>query len=164
MMTTRPPFTRRARSFVQTGTMVGLVAAGAATGMLMGFGHRTGRMWRPLNAAAYTLIGARADGVWNFQGTVTPLGAVVVLTSSLVAGSIVARLASSVRTLHVVAAAVGVALSGYLLHLHVAARTPGGLTALLSLGEMRALYFVLALALVAGMRFAFSSGRAQRER
>jgi hypothetical protein len=160
MMTTRPPFTRRARSFVQDAWMVGLVAAGAATGMLMGFGQRTGRMWRPLNAAAHMLIGARADGVWNFQGSVTPLGAVVVLTSSLVAGLIVARLASSGRTLHVVAVGAGVALSGYLVHLHVVGRMPGGLTELLSRGELRALYCVTAVALVSGMRFAFSRGRA----
>jgi hypothetical protein len=47
---------------------------------------------------------------------------------------------------------------GYLLHLHVVARMPGGLADLLTVGEMRALYLVLGIALVAGMRFAFSTG------
>jgi hypothetical protein len=77
---------------------------------------------------------------------------------SVVAGVVATRLASSRRTLHVLAAAVGVALVSYLLHLHVVARSPGGLAALLSIGELRALYLTLALALVAGMRFALPSG------
>jgi hypothetical protein len=148
---------------VRGGAITGLVAAAAVMGMLMGLGHRTGRVWRPLNAAAHTLIGARADGVWNFQESVTPLGALVVLTTSLVAGVLVARLGWSLRVLHVVVASVVVAVCGYLFHLHVAARTPGGLAALLSVGELRALYFALGVALVAGMRFAFSSVRAARE-
>jgi hypothetical protein len=59
--------------------------------------------------------------------------------------------------LHVVAAAAGVALTGYLVHLHVAARAPGGLAALLSVGELRGLYVTLGVALGAGMRFAFST-------
>ena len=39
---------------------------------------------------------------------------------------------------------------------HVAARIDGGLSALLSIGELRALYVTLAGALVLGMRLAFS--------
>jgi hypothetical protein len=57
----------------------------------------------------------------------------------------------------VVPAAVGVALVGYLLNLHVAARAPGGLSQLLSVGELRAMYAVLAATLALGMRFAFST-------
>ncbi len=77
---------------------------------------------------------------------------------SVAAGVVVARIAATFRSLHVVGAAAGVSLAGYLLHLHVAARTPGGLAALLTAGELRALYAVLAVALVSGMRFAFSGG------
>ena len=63
----------------------------------------------------------------------------------------------NVELLALALAAAGVALLGYLLNLHVAARAPGGLSQLLSVGELRALYVVLGVALALGMRFAFSS-------
>ena len=129
-------------------------------GLLLGIGRRAGTAWRPLNAAAHTLLGATADGVWSFQQSVTPVGGLVVLVMSATAGLIVARIASPFRTLHVVATTAGVALAGYLLHLHVVAREPGGLAALLTVGELRALYVTLGLALVTGMRFAFSAATA----
>jgi hypothetical protein len=74
------------------------------------------------------------------------------------AGVIVAMLARSFRTFRAVVAAAGVALVGYLLHVHLVARVDGGLSALLSVGELRALYFAGASALVLGMRVAFSPG------
>jgi hypothetical protein len=83
---------------------------------------------------------------------------------SVVAGIVTARIAPPFRTLHVAAAAAGVAITGYLLHLHVVARTPGGLADLLTVGELRALYLTLGVALVAGMRFAFSTGATTLER
>jgi hypothetical protein len=89
---------------------------------------------------------------------VTIAGCAVVLVMSAVAGLAVARLAPSHRAFRVLVAAAGVALVGYLLHLYVAARSVGGLSALLSVGELRALYVMLALALALGMRFAFSPG------
>jgi hypothetical protein len=149
------PATLRPPPLVQRGLVAGIVVAAALHGFLVGIGHRAGTAWRPLNAAAHTLIGARADGVWDFDPSVTPVGGLVVLAMSVLAGFAVARIASSFRRMHVVAAAAGVSFVGYLLHLHVAARTPGGLAALLSIGELRALYLVLALAVMAGMRFAF---------
>jgi hypothetical protein len=156
--TLRPP------PLVQRGLVAGAVAAAALYGFLLGVGHRAGTAWRPLNAAAHTLIGSRADGVWDFDPGVTPVGGVVVLAMSVLAGFAVARIASSFRRMHVVGAAAGVSLTGYFLHLHVAARTPGGLAALLSVGELRALYLVLALVLAAGMRFAFfTAGEAQAQ-
>jgi hypothetical protein len=144
-------------SVAQRGLVSGAVAAAAVLGVLIGIGRRSGTMWRPLNATAHGLLGAQADDVWSYHGSVTPMGGLVVLAMCMVAGLIVARIASSFRTLHVVAAAAGVALVGYLLHLHVVARTPGGLAALLSVGELRGMYLTLGLALVAGMRFAFSA-------
>lgn len=134
------------------------VAAAALMGLLIGFGHRAGTTWRPINAAAHTILGARADGVWDFDLGVTPTGVAVVLVVSVAAGLVVARIASPFRTMQVVLAAAGVSLAGYLLHLHVAARTAGGLAALLAIGELRALYVTLAVSLAAGMRFAFLPG------
>ena len=152
-----PPAATLVPSRTQRGLVAGVIAGAAVLGLLIGIGRRAGTAWRPINAAAHTVLGAQADGVWNYHGSVTPMGVVVVLVMSAAAGFVVARIASSFRTLHVVMAAAGVALSSYLLHVHVAARTPGGLAALLSVGELRGLYFTLGVALVAGMRFAFSA-------
>ena len=102
-------------------------------------------------------VSAPAIG-WRPKITAFTVGCVVALVMSAVAGLVVARLAPSHRTFRVLVAAAGVALVGYLLHLYVAARSVGGLSALLSVGELRALYVSLALALVLGMRFAFSPG------
>jgi hypothetical protein len=145
------------------GIVSGTIAGAAVLGLLIGIGRRAGTAWRPINAAAHGLLGAQADGVWSYHGSVTPVGGLVVLVMSAVAGIITARIAPSFRTLHVVTAAAGVALMGYLLHLHVVARTPGGLADLLTVGELRALYLMLGVALVAGMRFAFSTGAATLE-
>jgi hypothetical protein len=132
--------------------------------MLLGFGRREGTLWRPLNAAAHTLLGGHADGVWGYQTDVTLAGVGVVLVVSLVAGLLVAGLASPHRVSHLVMAAAGVSLTGYLFHLHLVARTPGGLAALLTVGELRALYLALGIALLAGMRFAFSGDDGPRAR
>jgi hypothetical protein len=148
-------------STLQRGIAAGLVAAAAIIGLLIGIGRRAGTAFRPLNATAYAVIGTRADGVWGF-GHVTIIGVVVVLALSAVAGILVAWLSPSQRTLRELVAAAGVALAGYLVHVHVAARIDGGLSALLSFGELRALYITLASALVVGMRLAFSHGASAR--
>jgi hypothetical protein len=160
-----PPSTPRehaarplAPSTMRRGVAAGLVAAAAVIGLLTGIGRRAGTALRPLNATAYTVLGTRADGVWDFDLVVTLMGVVVVLAVSATAGMVVARLSPSFRTFRVLVAAAGVALVGYLLHVHVASRVDGGLSALLSIGEVRALYVTAASALVLGMRFAFSPG------
>lgn len=132
----------------------GLVSFAAVTGLLLGIGRRGGTPWRPLNAAAHLLLGGRADGVWNFQSGVTPMGCLVVLVLSMMAGFVAACVTASRRTSYVILAAACVAIVGYFLHLHLAARAPGGLAALLSVGELRALYVTLALALASGIRLA----------
>jgi hypothetical protein len=146
-----------ASTLLQRTASAGLVSAAAVTGLLLGIGRQSGMLWRPLNAAAHVVLGSRADGLWNFHQTVTPVGGLVVLTLSMVAGFVVACVTASRRAPYVITAAGCVAIAGYLLHLHVAARTPGGLAALLSLGELRALYLTLGIALASGIRFAFSS-------
>jgi hypothetical protein len=133
----------------------GLVSFAAVAGLLLGIGRRAGTPWRPLNAAAELLIGARADGVWNFQQGVTPMGCLVVLVLSMMAGFVAACVTISRRTPYILLASAVVALAGYSLHLHVVAtRSPGGLVALLSIGELRALYVTLAVALAVGIRLA----------
>jgi hypothetical protein len=153
---------RREHSVLARGLVSGTIAAASLIGVLLGIGRRAGTAFRPLNATAQTLLGTRADDVWGFNPVVTIVGGLVVLALSAMTGVVVARLAPSFRTLRAVVAAAGVALVGYLLHLYVAARSPGGLSALLSIGELRALYVTLVVALVLGMRFAFSFGASAR--
>ena len=157
----RPP---DAGSRLQRGLVAGAVAGAAALGLLLGIGRRAGTAWRPINAAAHGVIGTQADGVWSYHSSVTPMGGLVVLVMSVMAGLVAARIAPTFRTLHVMAASGSVALIGYLLHLHVVARTPGGLADLLTIGELRGLYLTLGAGLVAGMRFAFSTGARTFER
>ena len=145
-----------APSRMQRGVVAGAVAGASLLGLLVGIGHRAGTAWRPINAAAHSILGSRADGVWSYHGSVTPVGGLVVLTMSVAAGLLVARITSSFHTVHLIAAAAGVAFASYVLHLHVVARVSGGLAALLSVGELRGMYLMLAVALVIGMRFAFS--------
>lgn len=139
------------------GFAASVITAATLLGMLLGLGRRYSTLWRPLNAAAHTVLGARADGVWGYQSDVTPVGCAVVLVVSVMTGFVIALLGSSGRTLHRAMATFGIALVGYLVHVHIVARTPGGLAALLSIGELRALYVTVAIALLIGMRYAFSS-------
>jgi hypothetical protein len=133
---------------MRAGIAAGLIASSAVLGLLIGIGRRAGTALRPLNATAYSLLGTRADGVWGFDAIVTIVGVLVVLAMGALAGMLVARLSPSFRSIRVLVAAAGVAL----------ARVDGGLSALLSIGELRALYSVGATALVLGMRLAFSPG------
>ena len=149
---------RRGAPLARAGVAAGLIASAAVLGVLIGIGRRAGTALRPLNATAFTVLGTRADGVWGFDAIVTFVGVVVVLAVGALAGMLVARLSPSFRSFRVLVAAAGVALVGYLLHVHLAARVDGGLSALLSIGELRALYAVGATALVLGMRLAFSPG------
>jgi hypothetical protein len=133
----------------------GAFATATMLGMLLGFGRRHGRIWQPLNATARALIGERAENVFDFQSNVTLAGVVVVLALSAVAACVTAGLTSSRRTFHRAMTAFGVALAGYIVHLYIVARNPGGLAAYLTIGELRALYVALAIALFVGMRYAF---------
>ncbi|CAN5874730.1 hypothetical protein BH11GEM1_BH11GEM1_12450 [soil metagenome] len=132
----------------------GLLAA-SSIGILLGVGRRSGTAWRAVNAAAHVVLGSRADDVWGFQFDVTLVGCAVVLAVSAMAGVAIAELTSTRRTIFRTMATGAVVLLGYLVHVHIVARTPGGLAALLTLGELRVLYGGAAIAAVAGMRYAF---------
>src|SRR5689334_4570318 len=148
------PPRRVTSALLERALFAGLVSFATVTGVLLGIGRRAGTPWRTLNAAAHLVIDGRADGVWNFQSDVTPVGCLVVLAVSMLAGFAVACVTASRRTPYVLLAAGCVALVGYVLHMQVAARSPGGLAGLLSVGELRALYATLGIALVIGIRLA----------
>ena len=152
-----PPVRERVRVATRATIAVAAAVITAATslGMLLGLGRRYSTLWRPLNAVAHTVLGTRADGVWGYQSDVTLTGCAVVLVMSAMAGVVVAELTSSNRTFHRVIVAFGMAVVSYLVHVHIVARSSGGLAALLTFGELRALYLSVAIALVLGMRYAF---------
>jgi hypothetical protein len=150
-----PPAVERPVSRITLALAASGITASTLIGMLLGLGRRYSTLWRPLNASAHAFLGSRADDVWGFQLDVTLAGGAVVLVMSAMTGVVVAELTSSGRTFHRAIVAFGMVLVGYLVHVHIVARTPGGLAALLTLGELRALYAAVAFALVAGMRYAF---------
>ncbi|MEP6622296.1 MAG: hypothetical protein ABJE47_23440 [bacterium] len=146
---------RSADGVVVPGLVAGAICWAAGVGLLAGIGRRSGALLQPINAAAHLVLGVRADGVWGFKTDVTVMGVAVVLVVSAVAGIAAAWLATSRRTLDRAMVAFGVSFAGYLVHVHVVARTSGGLASLLSIGELRALYCSAAIALAVGMRYAF---------
>lgn len=149
------------KAIAATRTLVaGVVGAAAVLGVLVGIGRRAGTPWRPVNAMAHALLGARADDVWNFSWSVTPAGALVLVATCVVAALVIAALARRPSWARLAPSAAVVALAGYLLHLHVVARTAGGLAEVLDVGELRAVYAVAAIALASGMRFAFYTANA----
>jgi hypothetical protein len=159
-----PPSRHAMPTLLERTFWAGLLSFAAVTGVLLGIGRRSGTPWRTLNAAAHLVIDGRADGVWNFQSDVTPIGCLVVLALSMLAAFIVTSVTASRRTPYVLLVAGSVALLGYVLHMQVAARSPGGLAGLLSVGELRALYATLGVALVVGIRLALLPGEGARRR
>jgi hypothetical protein len=103
----------------------------------------------------------REAGVRGVDAIVTLAGCVVVLAVSVVTGADVRARAAATHSSRP-PRDVGRVARRYLLHVHVAARVDGGLSALLTVGELRALYLTYAIALVAGMRLAFSRGAIPR--
>ena len=154
---TTPGFPPRSLPIRQLSRVIGAagILGASSLGVLLGIGRRSGTAWRAVNAAAHVVIGSRADDVWGFQFDVTLTGCAVVLAMSAVAGVAIAELTSTRRTIFRTVVTGAVVLVGYLVHVHIVARTPGGLAALLTLGELRVLYGEAAIAAVAGMRYAF---------
>ena len=92
------PPRRVTSALLERALFAGLVSFATVTGVLLGIGRRAGTPWRTLNAAAHLVIDGRADGVWNFQSDVTPVGCLVVLAVSMLAGfaaTLVLRLQSA---------------------------------------------------------------------
>ena len=74
------------------GVWIGLVAAAATAGALIGFGWARGAPLQPLNTVAHILIGSRAFYVLNAHPLVTPAG-ILVHASSLVGWGMIFSLA-----------------------------------------------------------------------
>lgn len=147
----------------QPGLAVGTLSAAATVGTLIGFGARAGMPARPFNGIARLFFGARADGVWGFDPTITPVGAALHVTLVLASGVVFVTLAGRLRRQEIwraAALAVAVALTDLVLDVIVASRfLHAGLADVLAPGQLLALHLLLAASLVVGMRLAQGSLR-----
>jgi hypothetical protein len=143
-------------SSLRAGVVVGLLAACATGGALLGFGVRQGIPSRPFNATARLLLGARAEGVWGFVPAVTLTGVALHVTVMLVWGLVYAHVARAQRTGARIALAIAVAAAALLVDLLVVERAlHAGVSGVLSPVQVVATHVVLAAALAVGMRLAF---------
>lgn len=134
---------------------MGLLAAAATAGALVGFGLREGTPVRPLNGVARLALGARADGVWGVDALVTATGVLVHVTVMLAWGLLYVRLATARSLLARVGLAIVVAVAALLLELFIVERVLGaGGAGVLTMAQVVALHALLAASLVIGMRLA----------
>ncbi len=140
------------------GMWIGLVAAAATAGALVGFGWARGAPVHPLNTVAHILVGSRAFDIRAVHPLVTPAG-IFVHALSLVAWGILlslvlgrARGARALAIAFVFAAAV--ALIDFVV---LPERLSPGFESMLTRGEVVVVYGVMAVAM------AVAAGRLQVE-
>ena len=130
------------------GVWIGLVAAAATAGALVGFGWVRGAPLRPLNTVAHVLVGSRAFYVHDADLLVTSAGLLVHVLSLVIAGmlfSVLAgRLRGAWRWVAAVAFAAAVAAFDFLL---LPSRHAPGFETVLTRGEVVMVYAVLAAAI-----------------
>jgi hypothetical protein len=136
------------RDRVLRGTWIGLVAAAATAGALVGFGWVRGWPLQPLNTVAHVLLGSRAFYVREAHPLITPLG-ILVHAVSLILWGIVFSLGSRRHGgvwlwVGAVLFAIAVALVDFLL---LPARLSPGFETVLARGEIIVVYAVMAAAI-----------------
>ena len=136
------------RDRVLRGTWIGLVAAAATAGALVGFGWVRGSPLQPLNTVAHVLLGSRAFYVREAHPLVTPLG-ILVHTLSLIVWGILFSLGSRRERglwlwVGAVLFAIAVAFVDFLL---LPARLSPGFETVLARGEIIVIYAVMAAAM-----------------
>lgn len=144
-MTILPPMLR---DRLLLGVWIGLVAAAATAGALVGFGWARGAPLQPLNTVAHVLVGSRAFYVRGLDPLVTPAGMLVHVVS-LVAWGMLFSLASGrarVAGAWVIAFlfATVVAVIDFVV---LPERLSPGFEAMLSTGEVIVVYGVMAVAM-----------------
>jgi hypothetical protein len=132
--------------------VVGSVAAAATTGALVAMGHRVGHVGIPF--AAIGAVAFQRSAGSGLVGLVFT-GFVLHVATMFMWGAICVWLAARMERPMLVAGSVAVA--NFLCSWLVAWATGKGLSTVLPLGDRIALALILAVALVVGMRYAFSS-------
>ena len=137
--------------------MGGLVAA-ATAGVLLGFGVRTGDLFRRINLTATLLLGDRAERADGFAPLVTTIGLVVHIGWAILTGILFAAAFPRLRGARLYGAAAGAGIVLLLLQ-RTAMPWIGGATRAepLSTPQSILLWIAVALALAMGMRLALSS-------
>jgi hypothetical protein len=141
------------RNRVLRGVWIGLVAAAATAGALVGFGWVRGYPLQPLNTVAHILLGSRAFYVREAHPLITPV-AVLAHTLSMIIWGALFSLAIGQRRgtwlwVGAVLFAIGAAAIDFLV---LPARLSPGFQTVLTRGEIIVIYALLAavVALVAG--------------
>ena len=143
-MTILPPMLR---DRLLLGVWIGLVAAAATAGALVGFGWARGAPLQPLNTVAHVLVGSRAFYVRGLDPLVTPAGMLVHVVSLVAWGMLFslasgrARVAGAWVIAVLFATVVAVIDFGVLPE-----RLSPGFEAMLSTGEVIVVYGVMAVA------------------
>jgi hypothetical protein len=135
------------------GVWIGLVAAAATAGALVGFGWARGAPLQPLNTIAHILIGTRALYVLGAHPFVTPTG-ILVHASSLVGWGVIFSLVlarvrgAPIWVLGILFAAV-VAIIDFLV---LPERLSPGFETILTPGEVTVVFGVMAVAMAVSAR------------
>jgi hypothetical protein len=129
------------------GVWIGLVAAAATAGALVGFGWVRGSPLQPLNTVAHIVVGSRAFYVHDAHPLVTSAGLLVHVLSLVVAGMLFSvaagRLRGAWRWVAAVVFAAVVAAFDFVL---LPSRLAPGFETVLTRGEVVMVYAVLAAA------------------
>ena len=137
------------------GVWIGLVAAAATAGALVGFGWVRGSPLQPLNTVAHVVLGTRAFYVHEAHPLVTPVGILVHILSLVVWGALFSLGVRGKRGIWVwVGALVFTAAAAAFDFLLLPPRFSPGFETVLTRGEMVIVYAVMAasLGIAAAMR------------
>jgi hypothetical protein len=130
------------------GVWIGLVAAAATAGALVGFGWVRGSPVQPLNTIAHVLVGSRAFYVREAHPLVTPVGILVHALSLILWGMLfslaVGRRRGTWLWVGAVVFAVAVAAIDFLV---LPARLSPGFEAVVTRGEIIVIYALMAAAM-----------------
>jgi hypothetical protein len=135
------------------GVWIGLVAAAATAGALVGFGWARGAPLQPLNAVAHVLVGSRAFYVRGVHPLVTPAGMLVHIVSLVAWGMLFSLASGRARGAAAwVMAFVFATLVAVIDFVVLPERLSPGFETMLSTGEVIAVYGVMgaAMGLAAG--------------
>jgi hypothetical protein len=136
------------RDRLRVGVWIGLVAAAATVGALVGFGWVRGMPLQPLNAVGHIVVGSRAFQVTAAHPLVTSAGIVVHVISLVAWGIVLALILRRARGAHAWAIAVPFAAVVAIIDLAVLpARLSPGFETLLMRREVVVVYAVMAVAM-----------------
>jgi hypothetical protein len=130
------------------GVWIGLVAAAATAGALIGFGWARGAPLQPLNTVAHVLVGSRAFYVRGAHALVTPAAILVHVVSLVVWGTLLSLALGRARGARAWAIAfVFAAVVAVMDFVVLPGRLSPGFEAALSTGEVIVVYGVMTVAM-----------------